>query len=119
LPSSAGTASYGAIARALGLWMPGSVRRVTRALEDTMRQDAHKGRPFIAARAVSRAAEGLPGKGFFDLARDLGRGPFPGEDERAFHDREIARLAQRRDSETASGTGQREGRETFPESGPA
>jgi Fe-S cluster biogenesis protein NfuA len=93
LPPSAPMTSYGALARTLGLWLPGSVRKVTRALEDTMREDAHTGRPFVAARAVSRATDGLPGKGFFDLARELARGPREDETDRAFHTREINRLA--------------------------
>lgn len=84
--------TYGALARALGLWWPGAMRVVTAALEATMREDAAAGRPFIAARAVSRAGRGLPGKGFFDLARALGRGPVPGEDEAAFLACERARL---------------------------
>jgi len=84
--------SYGRLARALGLWAPGSVRRVTRALEITMREDAAAGRPFIAARVVSRGRERLPGKGFFQLARELSRGPREEEDERDFHSREAARL---------------------------
>ena len=84
--------TYGALARTLGLWAPGSVGRVTRALEATMREDAAAGRPFIAARVISRAQEGLPGKGFFDLARALSRGPQDGENESDFHLREISRL---------------------------
>lgn len=95
LPPAAPTVSYGTLARALGLWLPGSVRKVTRALEVTMQEDNEAGRPFIASRAVSRAA-GLPGKGFFDLARDLARGPGMDETERDFHAREIARLAAAR-----------------------
>lgn len=62
---------YGALARAVGLYLPGSVRKVTEALETTMREDAAAGRPFVAARAVNRHS-GLPGQGFFDLARQLG-----------------------------------------------
>jgi Fe-S cluster biogenesis protein NfuA len=85
--------TYGALARSLRLWAPGSVGRVTRALEATMREDAAAGQPFIAARAVSRAREDLPGKGFFDLAHALSRGPQDGEIERDFHVREISRLA--------------------------
>ena len=84
--------TYGALARALGLWMPGSVRRVTRALESTMREDAAADRPFIAARVVGRGRDRLPGKGFFDLARSLSRGPRDNESEHQFHDREISRL---------------------------
>ncbi|WP_028030756.1 iron-sulfur cluster biogenesis protein NfuA [Gemmobacter nectariphilus] len=92
LAPGAALPSYGALARALGLWWPGSVRRVTAALETTMREDAAAGRPFIAARAICRAGGGLPGKGFFDLARALGRGPAPGESEADFHARELERL---------------------------
>ncbi|MBC7179979.1 MAG: NifU family protein [Roseovarius sp.] len=92
LPPSAPMVSYGALARALGLWQPGSVRRITRALEETMHEDAQRGRPFIAARAVSRATDGVPAKGFFDLARNLSRGPHENDTERAFHAREIERL---------------------------
>ena len=84
--------SYGALARALGLWMPGSVGKVTAALETTMHEDAAAGRPFIAARAVSRGRPELPGKGFFDLARGLARGPRQGESDAAFHAREHQRL---------------------------
>jgi hypothetical protein len=84
--------TYGALARALGLWAPGSVRRVTRALETTMREDAAAGRPFIAARAVSRGRDRLPGEGFFELARALSRGPAPGETQDAFHAGELERL---------------------------
>ena len=83
--------TYGALARALGLWIPGSVGRVTRALETTMREDAAAGRPFIAACVVSRGREGLPGRGFFDLARALSSGPREGESERDFHARELSK----------------------------
>ena len=86
---------YGALARALGMWRPGSVARVTAALETTMREDAAAGRPFIAARAVGRGRDGLPGKGFFDLARALSRGPREGESEPDFHARELGRCRDR------------------------
>lgn len=86
--------TYGALARGLGLWAPGSINRVTRALEHTMREDAAAGRPFIAARAVSRGRDGLPGEGFFALARALSRGPAAGESDADFHRREISRLVQ-------------------------
>ncbi len=89
LPGDARPITYGALARALGLWAPGSVRKVTRALETTMREDAQNGRAFIAARVVGRGAGGVPGKGFFDLASALSRGPRSGESDRAFHAREL------------------------------
>jgi Fe-S cluster biogenesis protein NfuA len=65
--------TYGALARAMGLWMPGSIRRITRALETTMHEDAAAGRPFIAARVVSRGRNGRPGKGYFELAEALSK----------------------------------------------
>lgn len=86
--------AYGALARALGLWVPGSVGKVTRALETTMREDAATGSPFIAARAVSRGRETLPGKGFFDLARALSRGPQDGQSEEDFHLSELRHLIE-------------------------
>jgi Fe-S cluster biogenesis protein NfuA len=84
--------TYGALARALGLWMPGSVGKVTAAIETTMREDAATGRPFIAARVVSRGRDGLPGKGFFDLACILSRGPRREESDAAFYARELQGL---------------------------
>ena len=71
--------TYGALARALGLWAPGSIAKVTRALETTMREDAAADHAFIAARAVNRGRDKCPGKGYFDLARALSRGPRAGE----------------------------------------
>ncbi len=96
LSNAASFVTYGKLARALGLWAPGSVGRITRALETTMRQDAAAHRPFIAARAVSRAREALPGQGFFDMARTLSRGPDEGESDPEFHAREMARLGHNR-----------------------
>ena len=79
LPPGETTITYGALARALGLWMPGSVGKVTAALETTMREDAAAGRTFpCGARGQPRRTM-LPGKGFFDLARALDRGPKEGE----------------------------------------
>lgn len=71
LPTEAMPVPYGKLARALGLYLPGSVGRVTAALEDTMREDVAAGIPMIAALACGRGAD-LPGKGFFDLAETLG-----------------------------------------------
>ncbi|KNX43395.1 Fe/S biogenesis protein NfuA [Roseovarius tolerans] len=72
LDTDARPITYSALARALGLYLPGSVRKVTQALEATMREDAAADRPFVAAGVVNRHS-GLPGKGFFDLAQALGR----------------------------------------------
>ncbi|MFP4274781.1 MAG: DUF6522 family protein, partial [Paracoccaceae bacterium] len=86
--------TYGALARGLGLYMPGAVRRVTRALETTMEEDARSGRPFLAALVVSRMRGHRAGRGFFDKAAELGRGPEPGEDEAAWWARELAAARQ-------------------------
>jgi len=89
LPPDEVPITYGALARALGLWMPGSIGKVAAALETTMHEDAAAGRPFIAARAVSRGRAELPAQGFFELARALARGPKEGESAREFHAREL------------------------------
>lgn len=86
LPEGRLPITYGRLARALGLYLPGSIRQVTAALETTMHEDARAGRPFIAARAVGRGS-GLPGRGFFDLAQRLGRGPRATETDDAFYRR--------------------------------
>ncbi len=57
-----------------------------------MREDAAADRPFIAARAVNRGRDRLPGKGYFDLARALSRGPRDGESEADQHTRELRRV---------------------------
>lgn len=82
--------TYGQLARGLGMYLPGSVRKVTGALEFTMREDMVTDRPFIAARVVGRGADRMPGRGFFDLARSLGRGPAPQETEAEFYRRLLA-----------------------------
>lgn len=66
--------TYRALASALGLVPPGTIRTVTAALEHTMREDVAAGRPLIAALVVSRAGD-MPQRGFFDLAVALGRFP--------------------------------------------
>lgn len=95
--------TYGALARALGLLTPGSVRRITRALETTMREDAAAKLPFIAARAVSRGRDGLPGRGFFDLARALSPNAQEGESELEFYVQELRRLNEVTTEQSATG----------------
>lgn len=91
LPDDRLPITYGRLARDLGMYAPGSIRAVTAALETTMREDAAADRPFLAAQVVGRGSGKLPGKGFFDLARALGRGPRPDETEAAFHQRHVTR----------------------------
>lgn len=46
------------------------IHRLTLLLEDLAREDAAAGRPPLSLLATGRA--GLPGRGFFELARELG-----------------------------------------------
>ncbi|MDT8855404.1 hypothetical protein RNZ50_10350 [Paracoccaceae bacterium Fryx2] len=71
------TMTYGALARALAIPGPGSIARLTAALEATMAEDALAGRPFRAALCAGRLAGGLPAPGFFAAAARLGRDPGP------------------------------------------
>jgi hypothetical protein len=77
--------------RALQILPPRSIHQVTEALEHLMQEDAASDRPFIAALAISKARGGLPGPGFFDCARRLGRfaGDLDGQDARTFHAAEL------------------------------
>lgn len=96
--------TYGELARALGMYRPGSIRLVTDALELMMHQDATAGRPFMAARVASRGSGDLPGRGYFDLAAALGRGPEPSESREAFHRRELdATFEQQEHAASAEG----------------
>ncbi len=81
--------TYGQLARAMGLYMPGSIAKVTQALEETMAEDARIGAPFVAALVVSKASGISPARGFFDQAQKVGRGVQAGEDEKAFYKREF------------------------------
>ena len=85
--------TYGQLARALGLYMPGSIGKVTQALEATMVEDAETGAPFLAALVVSKIGDGEGAKGFHQQARALGRGAAPDEDERSYHQREFSGAA--------------------------
>lgn len=70
------SASYGALARDLGLRMG----ELTAALEALMEEDAALGRPFRAV-VVNARGSALPARGFFDKAAELGR---PAMDQAAF-----------------------------------
>lgn len=62
------TLTYGALARELGL----RVGELTAALEALMEQDARAGLPLRAALCEGKLSVGLPAKGFFDKATELG-----------------------------------------------
>jgi Fe-S cluster biogenesis protein NfuA len=81
--------TYGKLARAMGLYAPGSIAKVTQALEATMIEDGETGAPFLASMVVSKMGRGEAAKGFLEQARALGRGPDLGEDDLAYYQREF------------------------------
>lgn len=62
------TITYGALARDLGLRMA----ELTAALERLMEEDTAAGHPLRAAICEARLSGGLPARGFFDKAAELG-----------------------------------------------
>ena len=66
------TISYGALARDLGIPGPGSIEKLTQALEFLMESDAAQGQPLRAALCEGRLRQGLPATGFFAKAASLG-----------------------------------------------
>ncbi len=66
------TASYGALARDLGIPGPGAIAQLTQALELLMEVDAAAGHPLRAALCAGRLAQGMPAPGFFEKATSLG-----------------------------------------------
>lgn len=90
--------SYGALARYLNVTEPGSIARVTEALEALMRDDMAAGRPFVAAMCEGKLSGGMPALGFFQTAAVLGRylGPATGPEAVAFVTAQRALLAQNR-----------------------
>ena len=72
---------------------PHTIHKLTLALEDLIREDAAAGRPLLAALAVSRGPAAIPGRGFFELLRELGlyEGPDSGAEAAAFHSAEVER----------------------------
>jgi chromosome segregation and condensation protein ScpB len=62
------TLTYGALAADLGC----RIADLTAALERLMEDDARAGRPLRAALLEGRLTNGLPARGFFDKAAELG-----------------------------------------------
>lgn len=81
--------TYGKLARAMGLYAPGSISKVTQALEATMVEDAENDGPFLASLVVGKVVKGNAAKGFFQKAQALGRGPDLGEDDWDYYQREF------------------------------
>lgn len=76
------TVTYGALAKDLAIPGPGSIARLTAALESLMEEDAALGQPLRAALCEARLANGLPAAGFFEKAAALGR--YSGQDPATF-----------------------------------
>ncbi len=67
------TTTCGALAKDLNLTGPGTIARLTAALEALMEEDATQNHPFRAALVSGRLNQNLPATGFFDKATALGR----------------------------------------------
>jgi hypothetical protein len=64
--------AYGDLARALALPGPGSIARLTEALEALMAEDVDAGHPLRAALCRAKTGD-MPATGFFEAAARLGR----------------------------------------------
>ena len=96
------TVTYRDLAGLVPVPPPHGIHKLTEALEHLVREDHAAGRPLIAALAVSRVGEtvpgrgipgeGMPGRGFFQLLSELGRyeGPDRGPAAAAAHASELA-----------------------------
>ena len=73
LASERRTATYHELATLATVPPPHRIHSLTLQLEDLIREDHAAGRPLLAACAVGRAQNGIPGPGFFQLLRELGR----------------------------------------------
>ena len=98
--------SYRELAQFLGLEPPHTIQQVTEALESLMEEDVAASRPVLSAICVSKMRPGIPARGFFLAAQDLGifSGDPSGPEARAFHAYELQRVlsfygALRKDSQ--------------------
>ncbi len=85
------TATYNELASLAAVPPPHRIHNLTLRLEDLIRADHAAGRPLLAAVAVSRGQNGIPGPGFFQLLREIGRyqGPDRGPEAAACHAAEL------------------------------
>ena len=84
------TMTYLEVADALDMPGPQRIHKTTRLLELLLKHDAERGCAPRAALVISRAAPGLPARGFFDRARRLGL--LANESPEAFHRRTLQQL---------------------------
>ena len=90
------TVTYQNLATTLGLVPPNTIHQVTTVLENLMADDVAHDRPMIAAMVVRKGAVGMPARGFFDKAAELGRfeGDPMGDAAEAFYRAEFAVAAK-------------------------
>jgi len=85
-----GLTTYQAIAQIVGLPLKGNdmAAETGRVVGEISEDEFRQGRPMLSALVVG--ASGLPGKGFFDLAEDLGKLPAGSteEEQRLFWEEE-------------------------------
>lgn len=90
---SRGTLTYSEVADIMGLPPSGNYmgREVGQMLGEISQNEYHAGRPLLSAVAVSKR-RGVPGRGFFGLAREFGKlqDNTTEEDERRFWEEEKA-----------------------------
>lgn len=86
--------TYKELADRLGLESSQSIHRIVEALEILMADDVAADRPMLAALCVSKMRPGIPARGFFLAAQDLGvfTGDPTGPEARAFHAIELQRV---------------------------
>ena len=87
------TITYRHLAQALDLRPPNTIHQVNNVLEEMMREDHESRVPVLAALVVSKVQNGLPARGFFWLACELGRydGSESGPAAEAYHAAELER----------------------------
>ena len=68
-----GTITYLALAERIGMPGPRRIHRLTLALEAMVAEDHRAGRPLLAALAIGRGGDQIPGRGFFQLIAQLER----------------------------------------------
>ena len=89
-----GAITYREIADRAEIRPPGRIQCVTNTLEEMIRSDHAAGRPLRPAVAISRAGDGVPGPGFFQLCREISLyfGPDSGPQAALFHQIQRQRL---------------------------
>lgn len=81
--------TYGTLAAEIGLGGPGRIARLTGMLEALMVEDTEAGQPLRAALVLGRVSGGLPARGFFLKAAELGHDV---QEPEVFHRTQLDRL---------------------------